>query len=111
MENKSLWQIIKGSFTGSDNEGSAKRMASFYFTAVLITAMVGVYLYCYYLAVNAAAPTTTQTIVVNSFEWTFGAMLLTVWVFFGFTSGDKLMDLFRFMRGGNNPPAKEEKAE
>lgn len=106
MENKSFWQIIKGSFLGTDGEGSGKRMASFYFTIVLLTSMIAIEEYCYYLAAISTIPTTVQTIIVRSHEPILFSLLLTLWIFFGFTSADKVIDFVKFIKGDKKEEVK-----
>lgn len=105
---KTLWQIIKGTLIGEDGEGSAKRAASFYFTLVLLTSMIFVEEYCYYLATLSASPTTAQMVVIKSHEPIMFSILLTLWIFFGFTSFDKIVDAFKWFKGVKSQEGKTE---
>jgi len=96
---KSMWATIKGTLIGSDGEGSAKRAASAYFTMVLLTSLIGIEEYCYYLAIKSLDPTTAQMIVVRSHESIIWLICLTLWLFFGFTSVDKIIDFIKFIKG------------
>ncbi len=67
METKSFWDIIKGGFTGIDNEGSAKRMTAFYVTIILITFLDTIYAVGFTKALWAKVPNDLDKLVVDSF--------------------------------------------
>lgn len=102
MENKSLWQLLKGTLMGTDNEGSAKRATGFWLTIIILTSLVIVEEYCYIIANKALIPTTAQMVTVNSHTTIIGSVIVTGLIYGGLTSVDKLIDLFKFIKGGNN---------
>lgn len=101
MENKSLYQIIKGTLLGTDNEGSAKRATGFWLTIFLVSSLVGVEEYCYIIAVSALVPTAAQMVVVKSHESVIWSILISGMIYSGLTSVDKIIDFFKFLKGGN----------
>ncbi len=101
MEKKSLWEIIKSAAVAEDGQGSSKRMASFYFIVILTSSLIGIEEYCYLLASQALAPTTIHMVVVKAHEPIIWSILITAMIYSGLTSVDKLIDFFKFLRGGN----------
>ncbi len=105
MENKSLWQIIKGTLLGTDNEGSAKRATGFWLTIALVSSLIGAEEYCYILANACITPTAAQIIVVKSHESIIWSILISGMIYSGLTSVDKIIDFFKFIKGGSEKPA------
>lgn len=110
MENKTLWQIIKGTLLGTDNEGSAKRATGFWLTIALVSSLIGAEEYCYILANACVTPTIAQMIVVKSHESIIWSILISGMIYSGLTSVDKIIDFFKFIKGGNNKES-ESKSE
>lgn len=100
---KSFWEIIKGTLTGVDNEGSAKRITTFYFAVILITSLTLVYEYCFYLAVISLVPTVVQVSVVKMYEAIHFSLQLTLWLLCGLATVETVTSLIRTIRGKEDP--------
>jgi len=98
---KSFTEIFKSTFTGANEEGSSKRVTSFYFVAILLTSMTMVYEYCFYLAVSAVAPSSTQVMVVKMFDSIHYSLQLTIWMLLGLATVETITALIRTVRGGD----------
>lgn len=99
---KTLWQTIKSSFQGLNNEGSAKRMTSFYIVALPLTALLGVYIWAYRFAVLSASPTSIQIRVVSDYKeilWTLVILILTL---LGFATLELLTSILKRVTGQND---------
>lgn len=107
METKSLWQIIKGSLTGTDNEGSAKRMLLLYFAAILLTSLTMVYNYCFYLAAIAQLPTITHIKIVAMYEAVNFSYQLSIMIFAGLATFEGVITIIKTVFGKNSNDTKD----
>jgi hypothetical protein len=95
---KTLWQIIKGSFKGSDGEGSAKRIATWHFM-ILLTALTGAYIYEFHFSTHSEAPTEIQIKIVDMFTIVVYSYLITVWLLLGLATLEWITYLVRSIKG------------
>lgn len=98
---KTLWQTIKSSFQGLSNEGSAKRMTSFYIVVLPLTGLLAVYIWAYRFAVSSTSPTNIQTMVVSDYKeilWTLVILILTL---LGFATLELITSLLKKVTGQN----------
>lgn len=99
MEDKSLWQIIKGTVMGTDGHGSSKRATSFYIVTILITSLLAVYEYCFYKASLCTAPTTAQLKIVSMYEGIHFLLHCSLWMFAGLATIETVTNLIKVIRG------------
>jgi len=101
---KTFWQTWLGTFSGTDGEGSAKRMTMMFICIMLLLPMELMHEYCYYLAVISPKPTEAQMIVVKSYEGMNFAYQITLWMFAGLATIETLTAFIKtiitFIRGG-----------
>lgn len=107
METKSLWQIVKGSLTGTDNEGSAKRMLLLYFACILLTSLTAVYNYCFYLAAIAVLPTVTHVKIVSMYEAVNFSYQLSIMIFAGLATFEGVITIIKTVFGKKEDERKD----
>lgn len=96
---KTLWQIIKGTFIGTDGEGSAKRALAFWFGVFLTGSMQIVFEYCFWLSVSSLSPTTAQILVVKMYEPVHFSLQISTWMFTGLATIESITNFISVIRG------------
>lgn len=99
MEKKTFIEIIKGTLTGTDGDGSAKRITSFWFAVVLLGTLTGVYEHCFYLSVTSLVPTKVQEMVVRMYEPLHYSLQLTIWMLCGLATIETVTALIKTLKG------------
>lgn len=99
-EKKTFWQIIKGSLSGTDGEGSAKRLCMAFFCLCLIMPSKIVYLICFYAASISLAPTSVQIMIVKMYQPLNWTEQLSLWMFAGLATFEGVSNLVKWFRGG-----------
>jgi hypothetical protein len=102
---KGLWDILKGTLAGIDNEGSAKRITSFYIVMFLLTALHAVYLIAFMVIVNRAAsnisPSSIDTTVIKMYDYVFAMDHFTIWLLLGLATVETITGLVKTIKGQN----------
>jgi hypothetical protein len=108
---KTIWQILKETLIGFNNEGSAKRATAAYVTVVILSALTTVYAIAFMNAANASDPTKVQIAVVDMYCPVLWSWLLFVCANFGLATIETLQNLLKTWRGqpvqestNQNPP-------
>lgn len=96
---KGLWEILKGTLTGIDGEGSNKRLAAFYIITVLITALVGVYVYEFHCVVQKGGSDPASMYILKMLNPMLDVLLMFVGVAMGLASIEQITTLFKTIRG------------
>jgi hypothetical protein len=113
VKSRGILEILKGTIIGLDGEGSAKRATSFYFVVVLLTAMIGFYLYEFKYIIHKSgingmpAPiTTVDTAVIGMYEYIFTITTITVWLLLGLATLETITKLVQIFKGQKTEDAK-----
>lgn len=101
-EKTTFGQTILGTLQGINNEGSAKRATTFYLVVVIITALIGAFVYGFIVAVNAPKPTEVHLIIVKAFITLFSIVCITVLTLLGFATMELITSLVKRVTGDNS---------
>lgn len=93
--NKSLWEVIKGTIKGIDNEGSAKRATTFYTVVILITLLDIVFSYKFY----TASTTEIDKMVIDMFPYVLSAHLIFAILLLGLATIEMITNLIKVVKG------------
>lgn len=99
MENKSFWQILKGSLTGVDGVGSNKRFAAFYIITVLITSMLAIFLYSYLYVVRQKGSDIATMYILKTFSPLFNTFIIFLCILLGLASVEQVTNIIKLIRG------------
>jgi hypothetical protein len=107
-----LWEILKGSLVGVDGVGSNKRVASFYIITVILTAMIGFYLYAFFHIVRLHDSQPASMYILKMYNAIYSTTIGFVCLLLGLMSVAEVVNLFKLIRGQKvddpTPPTKTE---
>jgi protein-S-isoprenylcysteine O-methyltransferase Ste14 len=104
--NKSLWQILLGTISGTDQQGSAKRATAAYVVLVLITMIVIVFSIGFYMAINKLCSDEICKIIIGLFPSVLWTLVIFVLILLGLATMENITSLWKAIRG-----IKEDKKE
>lgn len=107
----SLSKTILGTIQGLNNEGSAKRIISIYFTVVLLTGLLFIMAKTMLIAAEAPKPTEVHVMIVKMFPSIIYSVQLTIWVLLGLATVETITTLVKTIRGGNVPVGEDKSKE
>ncbi len=103
MENlnpkKSLIDIIKGTITGVDGEGSSKRMATMYVLMFLVTPMTAAFIWAFLEAVHMPDGSKIAMFILGMYITILGILFIYVGINSGLTSVEQLSNLWKTIKG------------
>lgn len=109
MENQSLWKLLKGTISGTDQQGSAKRATAFYVVIVLISAITFVYVRGFYMSINKLCSEEICKIIINLYPTVLWSFIVFVLILLGLATVENITNIFKVIRGvkSDDEPKKE----
>jgi hypothetical protein len=112
MNKQSLWEILKGSLVGADGTGSNKRVAAFYVITVLMTVLLGAYVYSYLHIVRLHDSQPASMYILKMYNPINNTWITFVCLLLGLMSVSEVVTIFKLIRGQKvddpTPPTKTE---
>ncbi len=108
---KTLWDILKETFTGNTQEGSAKRITAFFFVVVLLGSLTYVYEMAFWVSANSATPTSVQIQIVKMYEPLHFSLQLSIWIILGLATVEGITWLVKTLKGNVSQEPTDSKKE
>lgn len=96
---KGIWEIIKGTLTGLDNQGSAKRATAAFVTGIILCSLVIVYEIAFLYSVRTGHPNRIHVIVVEMFLYLIYAFIIYGCILLGLATLETITTLVKTIRG------------
>lgn len=99
MEIKNWGQTLIGALQGINNEGSAKRVSSFYLLIAILSPLILTYCYGVIYSIHATIPTQVHIILISSIVMIIGLVLLAVTTWLGFATIELITSIVKKFTG------------
>lgn len=103
MENeapkKNMWDIIKGSITGVDGEGSSKRMATMYVLMFLVTPLNIAFIWAFMESVHLPDGNKIAAFIAGMYISILGIYIIYIAINSGLTSVEQLANFWKTIKG------------
>ena len=96
---KSIWDIIKGTLTGINNDGSAKRATAAYFTIVLLTSLLAVYELAFWRSSGKLTPNSLDINIVDNYTNVLYSCQIALYIFLGLATVETITTLVKTFKG------------
>ncbi len=94
-----FFKTILQTITGLNNEGSAKRISSLYFSVILLTSVLYVFEKAFTVSANALVPTPAQMIVIKMCIPIVYSLETTILIMLGLATVETITSLIKTIKG------------